>query len=332
VSLDTFQFRDLHPDVRIGTASDRYAGWIGQIYSQDRYKALSRSKTVGGKSYREEVLPVESVREYFQHFSVLELDFTLYRVLLDKELRPTQNFHVLETYRKHLGKGDQLILKVPQIIFAQRLWKGRAFVENPDYLNPEIFTRQFYEPAKSILGDFIKGFIFEQEYQPAKDRIPLKEYVESLNGFLESIPRDNRYHIEIRTEPYLSETYFTVLKKYGVGQVLSHWTWLPPLRKQFIKGERRFLNSGNQCIIRLMTPLRMPYKEAYDKASPFNKLVNGMVSPHMVQDTAEIMSEAVNHGVQINVVVNNRAGGNAPLIAQRVSESFLEEYHAGRYK
>ena len=332
MSLDTFQFRDLHPDVRIGTASDRYAGWIGQIYSQDRYKALSRSKTVGGKSYREKVLPVESVREYFQHFSVLELDFTFYRVLLDKELRPTQNFHVLETYRKHLSKGDQLILKVPQIIFAQRLWKGRAFVENPDYLNPDIFTRQFYEPAKSILGDFIKGFIFEQEYQPAKDRTPLKEYVESLNGFLESIPRDNRYHIEIRTEPYLSETYFTVLKKYGVGQVLSHWTWLPPLRKQFIKGERRFLNSGNQCIIRLMTPLRMPYKEAYDKASPFNKLVNGMVSPHMVQDTAEIMSEAVNHAVQINVVVNNRAGGNAPLIAQRVSESFLEEYHAGRYK
>ena len=82
MSLDTFQFRDLHPDVRIGTASDRYAGWIGQIYSQDRYKALSRSKTVGGKSYREKVLPVESVREYFQHFSVLELDFTFYRVLL----------------------------------------------------------------------------------------------------------------------------------------------------------------------------------------------------------------------------------------------------------
>jgi len=26
-------------------------------------------------------------------------------------------------------------------------------------------------------------------------------------------------------------------------------------------------------------------------------------------------------------VVNNRAGGNAPHIAQMVSESFLEEYH-----
>jgi hypothetical protein len=34
---DKFHFRNLHPQVLIGTASDRYAGWIGQIYSQDRY-------------------------------------------------------------------------------------------------------------------------------------------------------------------------------------------------------------------------------------------------------------------------------------------------------
>ena len=35
--LESFHFRNLHPKVLIGTASDRYAGWIGQIYSQDRY-------------------------------------------------------------------------------------------------------------------------------------------------------------------------------------------------------------------------------------------------------------------------------------------------------
>jgi hypothetical protein len=31
---ETFHFRNLHPQVFIGTASDRYAGWIGQIYSR----------------------------------------------------------------------------------------------------------------------------------------------------------------------------------------------------------------------------------------------------------------------------------------------------------
>ncbi|MFC1896938.1 DUF72 domain-containing protein, partial [Thermodesulfobacteriota bacterium] len=249
-----FLFRDLHPKVLIGTASDRYAGWIGQIYSEERYRATKRQKKVGGKSFQEQVLPVESVEEYFEHFSVLELDFTFYRVLLDTDSKATQNYHVLQTYKKHLAEDHYLLLKVPQVVFAQRLWKGGSFVENPDCLDSDIFERQFYEPAVSILGDRIKGFIFEQEYQPKKDRIPPEAYAEALAAFLDRIPDDDRYHIEIRTESFLTVPHFDLLEKHGIGQVLSHWTWLPPLRKQFLKGDRRFYNSGGQCIIRLMTP------------------------------------------------------------------------------
>lgn len=32
---EKYLFRDLHPNILIGTASDRYAGWIGQICSPD---------------------------------------------------------------------------------------------------------------------------------------------------------------------------------------------------------------------------------------------------------------------------------------------------------
>lgn len=34
--LENFNFRNLHSKILIGMASDRYAGWINQIYSQDR--------------------------------------------------------------------------------------------------------------------------------------------------------------------------------------------------------------------------------------------------------------------------------------------------------
>jgi hypothetical protein len=49
----TFHFRNLHPKILIGTASDRYAGWIGQIYSQDRYEGriTRRTRIIGGKSF-----------------------------------------------------------------------------------------------------------------------------------------------------------------------------------------------------------------------------------------------------------------------------------------
>ena len=68
-----FVFNCLPPQISIGTASDRYRGWIGQIYSEELYRGqiISRTKRVGKRSFREEVLPVDSVREYFQHFRVL---------------------------------------------------------------------------------------------------------------------------------------------------------------------------------------------------------------------------------------------------------------------
>jgi hypothetical protein len=36
------------------------------------------------------------------------------------------------------------------------------------------------------------------------------------------------------------------------------------------------------------------------------------------------MVEAIKQGAQANVIINNRAGGNAPLIAQKVAEKFIQ--------
>jgi uncharacterized protein YecE (DUF72 family) len=323
--IEKFLFRDLHSGVSLGTASDRYAGWLGQVYSPERFagKISKRSKTVGGQTVTEELLPVESVQEYFQHFTVLELDFTFYSLLLDDHSNPTPTLRVLETYRKHLKESDRFVIKVPQTIFAQKLWRGGKFAENPGYLNADIFVHKFYAPAQELLGPILQGLIFEQEYQAKKERPAPDLFVSALDRFFGQIPKDDRYHVEVRTEALLTKAYFEVLEKHGIGQVLSHWTWLPPLRKQLAKASGRFFNAGKQMIVRLMTPIGMRYEEAYLKAFPFDKLVEGMMSPRMPEETAEVMVEAIKQGVQANVIINNRAGGNAPLIAQKVAERFL---------
>jgi uncharacterized protein YecE (DUF72 family) len=331
LDLQNFYFRGLHPRVFLGTASDRYAGWLGQIYSEERYtdKISRRKKTLGKKSFVEEVLPVDSVEEYFQHFPVLELDFTFYRLLLEEDGKPTPNYHVLQKYRQYLKEDDNVILKVPQAICAQKVWRGGKFVENNSYLNQDIFTRQFYDPAITILGPFLTGLIFEQEYQRKKDRSSPKEVAADLDVFFEEIPKDNRYHLELRTESYLDAPVFEVMDKHGVGQILSHWTWLPSLGKQFYKSGRRFFNSGGQSIIRLMTPRGARYEEAYAQAHPFNKLVPSMLHPSMVEETAELMWEALDNNISINIIVNNRAGGNAPLVGQQIGLRFLERGGSG---
>ena len=93
-----FLFRDLDSNLLIGMVSDRYAGWIGQIYSEGRYeKAIARrSQKVGDKAFTEETLPVESVSEYFDHFPLLEVDYTFYRLLLEKDGKPAHGRNVPE--------------------------------------------------------------------------------------------------------------------------------------------------------------------------------------------------------------------------------------------
>jgi uncharacterized protein YecE (DUF72 family) len=332
LDLDRFVFRGLHPDVFLGTASDRYAGWLGQIYTPERYAGhiTRRTHKVGGKSYVEQVLPVESVAEYYQHFPVVELDFTFYRPLLDANGKPTQTFQVLQHYRQFLQDDDRIILKVPQVVFAQKLYRAGQVVENPDYLQPALFLRQFYEPAVELFGSLLTAMVFEQEYQRQGQRTDAVEFAQQLGQFFRAVPADARYQMEVRTESYLVEPVFNVLQQYGVGQVLSHWTWLPPLNRQFARSGRRFFNSGRQCVVRLMTPRRVRYEDAYARAHPFDQLVEGPQDPLMVEETVQLMHTAIREKIEINIIVNNRAGGNAPLIAQQIAGRFLESQASGR--
>lgn len=320
--MEKFQFRDIHPRLFIGTTSDRYAGWIGQIYSKDQYEGriTRRTTTVDGKVFTEEVLPVDSVIEYYNHFSTLEIDFTFYQPLVDREGNPTQNLHVLRTYYKHISENDRVILKVPQIIFAKKLRRGKTYVENTDYLNAELYIKGFYEPATSLLGASLSGMIFEQEYQRKSEFSTPENLAAELDEFFNTIPNDNRYHVEIRTGRLLAQPLFDVLAKHGVGLVLSHWTWLPTLHSQYEKAKGANFNSSNSLLIRLLTPRGKAYAETYTAAFPFDKMVDGMLHPNTVQDTVTVVRAALRDGRWVYLLINNRAGGNAPLIAAEIVE------------
>ncbi len=331
--IEQFRFRHLHPKIALGTASDRYAGWLGQIYTPERYKGkiTARTNRVGGRSFQDQVLPVESVQEYFEHFGVLEIDYTFYAPLIGPDEAPTRTFHVLRSYRSHLSEADRIILKVPQLISAQKLLRSGRYVPNESYLNPELFTRSFLEPAVQMLGPTLRAMVFEQEYQRKDERVQPEKLAESLDAFFEAVPRDNRYHIELRTEAYLSHPVFTVLERHGVGQVLSHWTWLPPLPKQLAAAGKRFFNSGRECVIRLMTPRGVRYEDAYARAHPFNAMVEELFQPRMLEETLDVVEEGVSQDIRINLIINNRSGGNAPHIARLIATR-LQELRNARLK
>jgi hypothetical protein len=47
-----------------------------------------------------------------------------------------------------------------------------------------------------------------------------------------------------------------------------------------------------------------------------------MLSERMLRDTAAVMRAVIAAGRHVTVIVNNRSGGNAPLIAERLAEGF----------
>ncbi len=82
---DRYDLRRIHERLRFGSASDRYAAWIDQIYPRDVWagEVKTRRKKVGTESVEERLLPIASVEDYFLHFGVLEIDFTYYRPLIE---------------------------------------------------------------------------------------------------------------------------------------------------------------------------------------------------------------------------------------------------------
>jgi hypothetical protein len=63
---------------------------------------------------------------------------------------------------------------------------------------------------------------------------------------------------------------------------------------------------------------------SYAKAFPFNKTVDGMMNPEMIDDTIQIIMEGIRRRKRMNLIINNRAGGSAPMIAQQIAKRLQE--------
>lgn len=286
-----------------------------------------------GRAYKERLVPVHSTEHYFRHFGVVELDFIFYTPLLNADGKPTGSFKTLEEYTDHAPPEARFFLKAPQAFTARILRKSQGgkttCEENPTYLNVEGYVRQFYDPARELLGDRLAGLIFEQEYQRVGGSQPVKEFVGNLDRFFRSIPGDVQHHLEIRSPHLLKEPYFAWLETCGLGFVYSHWSFLPALREQWQLSGGRFTAADGNVVVRLLTPLEMRYDDAYESAFPFDKPAPGLSetggAKRMVLDTTALVFQGMRHDVMVNVITNNRAWGSAPDLAQTVARRVLQE-------
>ncbi len=55
-----------------------------------------------------------------------------------------------------------------------------------------------------------------------------------------------------------------------------------------------------------------------------DKRVEGMLSPQVIEDTVDIMLEAIKKEKKMVIIIKKRAGGNGPLTAQQIVKRFLD--------
>lgn len=331
--VGNFDLRAVRANLRLGTASDRYAGWIGQIYPEHHRDRITTSKkSMRGRSFVEEKVPVESIADYFDHFDCLEIDFTFYSPLRGDDGRDLWPMQQLQRYFDCSPDGALFVLKAPQSFFARTFRRGRgrdvSYEANPGFLDRDRYVQTFLEPAVEALGPKLLGIAFQQEYQRVADAPSSEENVAQLDDFFAALPSDVQSHIELRSPHLLTPEYFAWLKERGIGHVYSHWTYLPALRDQYrMAGDHAFTARDGNVVVRLLTPLGMQYADAYVLAHPFSQPVAELAetAKSMIDDTAALIYRAADADGIANIFTNNRAYGNAPSLAQAVAYRVLAE-------
>ncbi|MDX1530501.1 MAG: DUF72 domain-containing protein, partial [Rhodothermales bacterium] len=276
--LARYDFRGVHPRLAFGTASDRYAAWIGQVYPERwRSEVQTRKKRVRGEAFEERQLPIASVVDYFAHFSVLELDFTFYRPLLEADGSPGTNYFVLQNYAEHAPPEARFLVKAPQAFSARTLRRGGKggprYEDNPTYLDAGGYVRQFVEPLVELLGERVRGVLFEQAYTRVAESPEPEVFVANLDGFFREVPRAVQTHLEVRSPHLLVPAYVDWLEAEGLGFVFSHWQYLPSIKEQWERVGGRLTAADGNVVLRLLNPRGMSYADAFAAAYPFERPV-----------------------------------------------------------
>ncbi len=290
----------LSPLIRFGTSTWAYEGWQGLVYKRPYPKSRFASECLG---------------EYCQYqyqgeplFRTVGNDSTFYRP-------PTAN--QLRRYLHQIPDDFDMCCKVWEEITIpqyakQARYGAKAGQPNPRFLDATVFNDLVLAPYREARFEPHTGpFIFEFQ----RHGLSVEEFCSRLDAFFRQVPKDFRYAVELRNAGLLGPEYRQVIETHGVAHVYNHWSSMPPLAEQH-RRLGRF--TAPFTVLRLLTPLKMSYEQAKQRAEPYTKIIEEL--PEMRRDTVDLIRQAVREERRAYVLVNNRAEGNAPLTIQALAD------------
>jgi uncharacterized protein YecE (DUF72 family) len=286
----------------IGTSSWKYEGWIGQIYTREKY--LSRGR------FSQKRFEAECLDEYAATFPIVCGDFSFYQF-------PSDAY-----WHRLFGSAPAQLryaFKVPEEITVKKFpsherYGPRAGTTNEAFLNAAIFGDSFLRPLEPYRNR-IQTLIFEFGTLPKSAIEESPRFLDQLDAFLGGLPADYRYSVEIRNPELLSEPYFACLQSHGVAHVFNAWTRMPELSIQMAL---RDAFTTNFTVTRALLRRGRPYEEAVSRFQPYLHVQDP--NPPARQAIRQLIARARIAREFAYIFVNNRLEGNAPETIAAVIE------------
>jgi uncharacterized protein YecE (DUF72 family) len=287
-------------NIYIGTSSWKYAGWLGQIYSRNRY--LTRGR------FSEKRFQAECLNEYAATFPIVCGDFSFYQF-------PS------ESYWKRLFESAPASLKyafkAPEEITVNLFpthprYGTRAGENNSSFLDALLFQNAFLDLLEPYQGR-VAALIFEFGSFPKQIYRSATEFLERLDPFLASLPPQFRYAVEIRNPEFLGPEYFDCLRGRGVAHVFNAWTRMPAIGEQAAFPDAY---TADFTVARALLRHGRPYEQAVAMFTPYQQIQDP--NPETRQALRELISRARERHQPSYIFVNNRLEGNAPQTIEAI--------------
>jgi uncharacterized protein YecE (DUF72 family) len=288
--------------VYVGGSSWKYEGWLGQIYTRDRYLARGR--------FSRQRFAAECLREYAETFPTVCGDFAFYQFPSEDFWRKL--FHQTpESFRFAFKVPEQITCKV---FPSHPRYGPQSGKENEAFLDGGAFREMFLRPLMAYqkqtallifeFGAFSRGVFAEPG-----------EFLDRLDPFLAQLPPEFRYAVEIRNPEFLEKDYFSCLRGHGVAHVYNAWSRMPELRHQLSIPDSV---TADFLVCRSLLRRGRSYEQAVGLFEPYREIQDP--NPEARESMRILIGRAREDKRMLFLFVNNRLEGNAPLTILSVVE------------
>ncbi len=287
---------DVPPDIRFGTSSWSFPGWKGIVYSGNvNATTLAR----------------EGLRQYARHplLRTVGIDRSYYAPVPIEDLR---------RYAEQVPPGFLACAKAPASVTSTTVGPLGSDAPNPDFMSVPRLTEEQLLPFNVAFHDHTGPFILEFPPFGRYSSMQPPQFLERLDRFLEALPKEFQYAVELRDQRLLTREYRDILVRHGIGHTYNYWSAMPTLLNQ-----ARVVPPGDVpfVIVRLLLRPGTWYEDQRERFRPFNRLAAPDESMRI--EVVDLADRALTSGRKVWVLVNNKAEGSSPLsimeLAKRVA-------------